>query len=115
MLTKSLNEKDFYIRLGRQIKDYRNKKQFTQDQLAQLSNLKRTSITNIEKGNQKTPLHVVVAICYALEIELSDLIPSVEKLFGAKSTQVEYIQIGATSKPVSKSMADVVTRIAKDL
>lgn len=114
MATKLIDEQEFYTWLGSRVKEYRKKKKLTQEDLAQLSLLKRTTVTNIENGKQKSPLHVIVAICYTLEIELSDLIPSISDLLGSKVTAFEYINIGSTSKPVPKNVADIISRIQND-
>lgn len=111
----TVDEDDFYLMLGEKIRTFRKKKSLTQDNLADQCNLKRTSISNIEKGKQKPPLFGIVAICNALEIELSDLVPSVNEIFGNKITEVEYVDIGGKPTPVPKSMGNIVTKIQNDL
>ena len=47
----------------------------TQAGLASIVGLERTSITNIEKGTQKVSLHVLYAICDALNANVIDVLP----------------------------------------
>jgi transcriptional regulator with XRE-family HTH domain len=47
----------------------------TQEELAGLVSLTRTSITNVEKGRQKLLLHTLSDIAEALEVDLASLLP----------------------------------------
>jgi transcriptional regulator with XRE-family HTH domain len=50
----------------------------TQQGLANLVSLTRTSITNVERGRQKFLLHTLAEIARALGVEPSSLLPSLE-------------------------------------
>lgn len=66
---------DFYLQVGENIKKFRTKQKLSQDELARLIGLTRTSMTNIEKGRQHPPLHIFCEIVEHLKVELSDLLP----------------------------------------
>ncbi|MEZ5428727.1 MAG: helix-turn-helix transcriptional regulator [Pyrinomonadaceae bacterium] len=68
-----------YREIGRRIFEERDKKGFTQAELASKVSLTRTSITNIEKGKQKILVHVLIRIAEALEVNLESLIPNTKK------------------------------------
>jgi DNA-binding XRE family transcriptional regulator len=76
----------FYVEVGRRIRAARRKRKpaLTQDGLAKLVGLTRTSITNVEQGRQKCLLHTLANIATALQVEPANLIPttqaSLEKL-----------------------------------
>jgi transcriptional regulator with XRE-family HTH domain len=73
-----MNEQDiFYGDVGRRIRQTREERGMTQEGLASLVMLTRTSITNIEKGRQKLLLHTLVNIASALQVPPADLIPPV--------------------------------------
>lgn len=110
-----LNENVFYTEIGKRIKSFRKKKRFTQAELAEIANLQRTSITHIENGNQKSPLHVVIAICYALEIEMADLIPNIEEFCAPKVNRIKQFNVGTEAKYVSESIAAVLDKIETEL
>ena len=67
-----------YEQIGRLIRARRKKIDITQEDLAQRVNLKRTSITNIERGRQKFQVHTLFDIARALDVLPAALIPPVE-------------------------------------
>lgn len=76
-----IDERRLYAHVGRKIKELREgefggRPRITQAQLASQVGLERTSITNIEKGEQKVPLHVLYKICSVLNGDIKELLPS---------------------------------------
>lgn len=69
------NQDHIYIEIGRLIKKARQKKRLTQERLAGLVSLTRTSITNIEKGRQKLPIHALYNFASSLDVNIKELIP----------------------------------------
>jgi DNA-binding XRE family transcriptional regulator len=67
----------FYEEVGRRIREARKRRTpaLTQDELARLVGLTRTSITNVEQGRQKCLLHTLAEIATALQVEVATLIP----------------------------------------
>jgi len=63
-----------YESIGRNIMIYRKTLKMNQDELADLLGMSRSSIANIERGKQKTPLHVYLKIANQLNINLYKLI-----------------------------------------
>ncbi len=77
-------ETRLYHTIGRRIKEARGNK-ITQEELAHAAGLKRTSITNIEAGNQRIQIHALYMVAKVLQIPVKDLLPddleiSLEKL-----------------------------------
>lgn len=66
----------FYSLLGQRIRAYREARGLTQEGLAEKVNLGRTSVTNIEKGNQQIMAHQLALFADALSVEVEILIPS---------------------------------------
>lgn len=66
----------FYIELGENIKSYRTKQGYSQDDLAKFLGLTRTSVVNIEKGRQRPPLHTVYDLSIFFNVDISNLLPS---------------------------------------
>jgi transcriptional regulator with XRE-family HTH domain len=76
-----VDEKRLYAALGMRLKRLREAERrpsgkLTQSALAKEVGLERTSITNIERGNQKVPLHVLYRICEVLQVPVTDLLPT---------------------------------------
>lgn len=67
------------INLGSRLKTLRTQKDLTQEELSLMIGLGRTSITNIERGKQDTPICTLVRICCALECSLQDLVSLEDK------------------------------------
>ena len=67
---------DLYIIIGHKIRSARKANRITQSQLAELIGVTRTSITNLESGNQRPPLNTLFSIAEVLDIAIFDLIPN---------------------------------------
>jgi transcriptional regulator with XRE-family HTH domain len=65
----------FYVRLGENIRKCRQDHNLSQEKLANLAGLTRTSLTNIEKGRQHPPLHTLCEIIEHLQVDIADLLP----------------------------------------
>ncbi len=71
-----VNETLLYHLIGTTIKQQRRKADMTQEQLADAVGVLRTSITNIEAGRQKPPLHLLYEVCIALGVEVATILPT---------------------------------------
>ena len=65
----------FYIGFGQLVRDARKKRSLSQQTLADRVSLSRTAITNVEKGRQRVPLHMIQSFAQALGVEASALLP----------------------------------------
>lgn len=81
------NHEAFYLEVGKRIRKARERRRpkLTQDGLARLVGLTRTSITNVEKGRQKCLLHTLAEIARVLCVEPATLFP----LYEAPATELE--------------------------
>lgn len=77
---KTKYEKIFLQKLGLQIKLERTKKKLSQEALAHKSNLDRTYIGTIERGEKNPSILILLKITHALNISLIDLFENIEKL-----------------------------------
>jgi transcriptional regulator with XRE-family HTH domain len=66
---------DLYLEIGRRIRKARRDSGLTQEALGDRTGLARTSITNIESGNQQLPLHVLWRVAEVLDVEPRSLVP----------------------------------------
>lgn len=69
-------QEDFYIQLGLLIRKARVKAGLTQQQLADALLISRTSLTNIEIGNQRLLVHVLIDVANSLGTKPIQLLPS---------------------------------------
>ena len=77
-----MDKRSVYADLGDRIRKMREGRGLTQEALASLISLSRTSITNIEKGRQSVPLHKIIEIAEALRVDASNLLPQSGKRRG---------------------------------
>lgn len=89
-----IDERRLFKEVGQAIRQLREaqtggRARLTQAELAQMVGLERTSITNIERGNQKVSLHVLYRICEALRTPISDIVPSVADVKADAETSLE--------------------------
>lgn len=70
-----MKTKAIYSEMGSLIRAERKKLGITQEELGERVGLKRTSITNIERGTQKIQVHILYAIAEALGVSASSLLP----------------------------------------
>jgi transcriptional regulator with XRE-family HTH domain len=65
----------FYGKVGSRVRDARKAARVTQSQLGDAVNMTRSSITNLEAGRQRIPLHLLVWIAEVLGVEPGSLLP----------------------------------------
>lgn len=70
-----LDEDLLYRKIGELVKQRRVDLGLGQAEVALAAGLTRTSISNLEKGRQRVPLHVLYKICSALDVEVSSILP----------------------------------------
>ncbi len=69
-------EREYYLEVGRKIRTARKRAELTQQDLADEVDLSRTSITNIENGNQPVSLWLLNLIADAVARDVIELLPS---------------------------------------
>src|SRR6266508_7019049 len=72
-----IDEEVLYQHIGTTLRQRRRELGLSQAQLAEAVGILRTSITNVEAGRQRVPLHVLYQICAMLKIEVAAVIPPI--------------------------------------
>ena len=72
---ETIEEIDFYSKIGQKIKQIRKEKELSQEQLSNKIGLSRTSITNIELGKQAILGYTLFKITKALDVDIIELLP----------------------------------------
>ena len=70
---------DIKKEIGIKIRNLRKEKGLSQEALANLSDLDRTYIPSIERGERNISIEVIYKLCNALNIRISDLFKQIEK------------------------------------
>lgn len=68
-----------YQIIGENIKAAREKKKYTQQNLADKSGFKRSSLVHIEKGRNRLPIHKLYTLAEILGIQIYELLPDNKK------------------------------------
>jgi transcriptional regulator with XRE-family HTH domain len=68
----------FYEQLGQRLATARRTQRLTQERLGDSVDLSRTSITNIEKGRQIVPAHLLAKFAQTLNVSILELLPPIE-------------------------------------
>jgi transcriptional regulator with XRE-family HTH domain len=110
-------ERALYGAVGRRVKELRSGR-FTQEELAKIVSLSRTSITNLEKGRQRAPLHQLLQIADAMGRELADLMPTRAELgirddLGPRGRDLEVV--GNLTPATRAVLSRVVTKGSDDV
>jgi len=94
----------FYKELGERVKIERIKKKVSQEKLAELMGLTRTSIVNFERGRHRPSVYQIIQLGNFLTIDFAQLIPFV---YQKDSVAVPQIDI---EKAVSDQTLDIATK-----
>jgi transcriptional regulator with XRE-family HTH domain len=98
-----------YRELGQRLRAVRRERGYTQDQVATAVSLERTSITNIESGRQRLPIHTLYEYCDALGVEVAEVLPPTSLL--ARERKPLALNVGDESVLVPASVAQTIDRL----
>lgn len=107
MESTTIDEAKLFALIGERIKRRRIARKQTQAWLAGRAGVLRTSVTNIETGRQKVPLHVLYALCNALEVDPLDVLPSLAEVQRATDQEQEVV-IGDERVVLPRRAAEVL-------
>lgn len=86
----TINANRLYELIGNKLRGRREELRLTQAQIAERLGVTRTSITNIESGTQRVPLHVLLEIVDLLEVSLYDVLPDMSEIRTSRTVSVTY-------------------------
>jgi transcriptional regulator with XRE-family HTH domain len=97
----------FYREFGRLLKNARSRPELslTQEQVGELVGLSRSSIANLERGEQQMPLHLFPRFAEALQVSPLDLLPTSES-----HPEVEELAVRTSLPPSVKNSLSRVLR-----
>ena len=72
--------REIRCRIGNRVRDFREKQGLTQKNLATISNVDRTVVNRIEKGEQNVLIDSLIMISLGLGVPLSELFEGVDEL-----------------------------------
>ncbi|MEG4917678.1 helix-turn-helix transcriptional regulator [Microcoleus sp. B7-D4] len=100
-----------YVQIGRRVRKARNRAKLTQAVVADRTSLSRTSIANIERGEQRFMVHCLLELASALGVSPEKLLPTeaaaetrVQSVIGDISDQnaAQFLKVGLQKAKVLK-------------
>jgi DNA-binding XRE family transcriptional regulator len=111
-----LEDARLYELIGRRLREARERKRphVTQEDLARAIGLERTSISNIESGKQRAPLHILYRICALLGADVTDVLPRFSEVKLEDDVVKErqsLVQLGGETMKLPEQVANIVRRL----
>jgi DNA-binding XRE family transcriptional regulator len=109
-----LDDQRLYAFIGERIRQIRetHSPRMSQQELAEILKLKRTSVTNIELGNQKPTLDALYLLCEHFELKLETVLPPVSEVTVKAMPPAERsVTIGGKSQEVGAMTAKLVEKL----
>ncbi|MEI1280506.1 MULTISPECIES: helix-turn-helix domain-containing protein [Leptospira] len=94
--------------IGRNVRNYRKDRKISVENIAKMVSLSKSSIVQIERGQQATPVHKLYLIAEALNCSIFDLLPSMEDFKRSKNSNVD-------SQSLKRIKDDELKRILKTI
>jgi transcriptional regulator with XRE-family HTH domain len=108
MSTKN-SSREIDKRFGQLLAKRRKRAGISQERLADILGLTRTSVTNIEQGRQPVQLHTLFTIADALGIEPTDLMPTAPEL--SSQSPIELEQFKSLSAKTSRWLVNLASDV----
>lgn len=104
----AINEQQLYQKIGQHIRQKREEARLTQGQLAEAVGILRTSITNLEAGRQKVPLHLLYELCAVLKVDIQEILPGMNEI---TDLDIPNIEIGGRLTEVPPKSAELINAL----
>ncbi|MEW8441817.1 MAG: helix-turn-helix transcriptional regulator [Candidatus Thiodiazotropha taylori] len=108
-----VNEQALYENIGAVIKKRRQSLKLTQSDVAERVGITRTSVTNIEQGTQKPPVHLLYRFCHELRLSLDEVLPDPDLVFVKPVVHEEQVAMATATEEVvvSRGLADLIETV----
>ncbi len=109
-----LDHDKLYASIGERVRQIReaHTPRMSQQELAEILKLKRTSITNIECGNQKPTLDALYLLCEHFGLKVENVLPAVADVtLQEKPPEARSVTVGGKSQEVGTMTANLVERL----
>lgn len=83
--------------IGKAIRENRKKAKITVEALSEATNLSKSSIVQIERGDQSTPIHNIYRIAEILNVDILKLLPNMPEYRKLKSAPVDNLSLDRVS------------------
>lgn len=107
-----INESVLYDRIGEIFRHARKstRPETSQQDLANILKVDRSSISNIEAGKQRPSLGMIYQFCHHFNLPLGDVLPNVESVLDLGQWN-QKVEIGQESQYVTSKLASVLAEV----
>ncbi|TGK87958.1 XRE family transcriptional regulator [Leptospira bourretii] len=100
--------------IGKAIRENRKKSNISVETLSIATTLSKSSIVQIERGDQSTPIHNIYKIAEVLSVEISELLPSMVEYRKLKSAPVDNVSLNRVSSEELTTVMDFLSTYKKE-
>ena len=102
-----------YSEIGSRIRCLRKSQDsgMSQEEFAKLLGLSRTSVTNIEAGNQKVPIDTIYILCTQFGLGIESLLPKPDDFAELTDDDPNSINVGGQTHNLGRKTADLLSRV----
>lgn len=100
-----------YLEMGVRVRRRRDALKLTQEDLAGIIGVSRSSVANIERGRHFAPVHLLLALAEALNVDMGDLLPThgqLETLIEQSRDVPKLVSIGGESSLMTPQVVQLV-------
>ena len=101
-----INEDFIYITIGKKIKEFREKLDITQEELARSIKVSRTSIANFESGKQYIYISDLYKIAINFNVDIVKLLPATKEVESKSSLEARLEEASADLKEDEKTILE---------
>ena len=107
-----INESALYDYIGEIFRDARKitTPETSQQEMANILNVERSSISNIEAGKQRPSLSMIYQFCHHFNLPLDHVLPDVESVLDLGQWN-QKVEIGQESQYVTSNLASVLAEV----
>ena len=88
----------------------KTEKKITQQALAKAIGIKRATLTNIELGNQRAPVHVIYRVCDYFGVPLEDVMPAISDVEEEAKPKKSIVDVGEERHSLPEQLSAAVKK-----
>ncbi|TGL21710.1 XRE family transcriptional regulator [Leptospira yanagawae] len=100
--------------IGKAIRETRKNSKITVEDFSKATNLSKSSIVQIERGDQSTPIHNIYKIAEVLNVDIGELLPDMNEYRKLKSAPVDNLSLDRVSSDELMSVMNFLSNYKKE-
>ena len=109
-----IDSQKLYAQIGSKLSAARKSRKISQGLISEKLNLTRISISNIERGVQKAPLQLIYEYCEILNLELTDVFPTINEVIITEDSIAKNVKNLDLDTDLPRGVANLIRSINKN-